>query len=365
MSFTSGTALKLTIFGSSHGELVGATLDGVPAGLKIDENYIRIWMKRRRPAQSFITTQRKEEDVVEIVSGVARGFTEGGTLTLLIRNKDAISSHYEELKNNPRPGHGDISLFYKYGEFRNYSGGGFLSGRMTAPLVAAGSIALSLLEKYGIKVVSYIDTIGPFKYTGDSPSTEEIPYSFITRFPDKELDQKAAELIGGMLKDGDSIGGAIKTVITGVPAGLGEPFFHSVESVLSASMFSIPGLKGVEFGDGFDFSEMRGSQANDEFAVEGGRIVTVTNHNGGILGGISNGMPLVLRVAMKPTSSIRKEQNTVNLEDMKASKISIKGRHDPCIAIRAVPVVQTMAAYALCDLMIQAQKIPRVLEKSD
>lgn len=365
MSFTTGTDLKLSIFGSSHGELVGATLDGVPAGLNIDMGYISRWMERRRPSQSYLTTQRKEEDSVDIVSGITGGVTDGGALTFFIRNRDAISAHYDELRNNPRPGHGDISLYYKYGEFRNYSGGGFLSGRMTAPLVAAGSVAVSLLERYGIKVISYIDSIGGVHYRGEAPRDPDYAYSFITRIPDKEKDREAAELVKGLLKDGDSTGGTVRTVIEGIPAGIGEPFFHSMESVISGVMFSIPGLKGIEFGEGFGFSGMKGSQSNDEFSLEDGRVITRTNHNGGILGGISNGMPLEFRVVMKPTSSIRKEQNTVNLETMSPSKIAVRGRHDPCIAIRAVPVIQAMAAYAVCDLLMQARKIPRVLVKSE
>lgn len=362
MSFTLGGTLKLTIFGSSHGNLVGATLDGLPAGLTVDTIFMKKWLERRRPAQSSFTTQRKEMDIPEIVSGVTDGFTDGGALTILIKNEDKISSHYDELREKPRPGHGDLTLFYKYGEHRNYRGGGFLSGRMTAPLVAVGSVALGLLNRQGVHVRSWIDRIGevslPLSFVPDS---DEGAYQFDTRIPDGSADSSAGELIKKLLKEGDSVGGSIRTQISGVPVGIGEPFFDSVESSISRLMFSIPGLKGIEFGSGFKFAEMNGSVANDAYTIAKDGIKTTSNNNGGILGGITNGMPIEFRVAMKPTSSIRKEQNTVNLSTGKADVLGVRGRHDPCIAIRAVPVVQTMASVALADLMLQAGKIPRVI----
>lgn len=362
MSFTLGKELRLTIFGSSHGTAVGATVDGLPAGLRINEDYIAKWMERRRPSQSELTTQRKEEDLVELISGVVDNFTDGGAVTVIIRNKDVISSHYEELKTNPRPGHGDISLYYKYGEFRNYSGGGFLSGRMTAPIVAVGSVLFPLLKTRGIDIISYIDSLGPISCDDcKPPSDPEKPYDFKSRIPDKNYDLNATEYIKSLSKNGDSTGASIKTIVNGVPEGIGEPFFDSVESDISRAMFSIPGLKGIEFGVGFSFSSMVGSQANDEFYFHGDKILTRTNRNGGILGGISTGMPIEFRVVMKPTSSIRRSQRTVNLATREPSEIIVKGRHDPCIAIRAVPVVQSMTAIVITDLMLRAQKIPRVL----
>lgn len=362
MSFTHGGTLKLTVFGSSHGNMVGTTLDGLPSGLPVDIDFMKKWLDRRKPAQSALTTQRKEMDAPEIVSGVTDGYTDGGAFTVLIRNEDKISSHYDELKNKPRPGHGDLTLFYKYGEHRNYRGGGFLSGRMTAPLVAVGSVAMGLVKRYGVNVCSWIDRIGnislPFDFT---PEDEESAYEFDTRIPDEAADRGAGELIRRLLKDGDSVGGSIKTRISGVPVGIGEPFFDSVESTISHLMFAIPGLKGIEFGAGFSFTGLKGSEANDPYTVGENGFKTTSNNNGGILGGITNGMPVEFRVVMKPTSSIKKEQKTVNLATGKPDVLGVRGRHDPCIAIRAVPVVQTIASVAVADLMLQAGKIPRVL----
>ncbi len=362
MAFVAGKAIKLTIFGSSHGDLVGCNLEGLPAGLKIDQENMQEWLNRRRPAQSEVTTQRKENDVAEIVAGTTDGFTDGSPLTILIRNQDKISAHYEELKKKPRPGHGDLTLFYKYGEHRNYRGGGFLSGRMTAPAVAAGAVAAQLLQKYHVSVVSYIDRIADVSASvRDDELLPDTAYGFKTRMPDPESDARADSLIKALMKDGDSIGGSIRTIVRNPPKGIGEPFFDSVESTLSRMMFSIPGLKGIEFGSGFSFAGLKGSEANDIYFLEDGRIATKSNHNGGILGGISNGMPIVFRVVMKPTSSIRKEQKTVNLETWKEDSLRIVGRHDPCIALRAVPVVQTLTSVVMADLMSQSQHIPRVI----
>ena len=363
MSFTTGLSLKFSIFGSSHGGGIGGSLDGFPAGFRLDEDRIKIWTERRKPGSSIYTSQRKEDDTIRMISGFTNGYTDGSPITFIIENKDSISKHYDYLKDNPRPGHGDITLFYKYGKYRNYKGGGFLSGRMTAPIVAAGSLALELLkEKFGMEIISWIDNIGGLYFGETVPEDSEDPYRFETRCRDLESDKLSRELLKEVISRGDSVGAGIRTVVTNVPEGLGEPFFDSVESSISKMLFSIPGLKGVEFGSGFSFQQMRGSTANDTFYVDGGRIKTRTNHNGGILGGISNGMPLDFRVVMKPTSSIHMEQKTVNIEKMEESTLMVTGRHDPCIAIRAVPVVQCSTAIALLDLMIQSQKIDRVLK---
>lgn len=362
MSFVAGSAIKLGIFGSSHGKVVGCTLEGLPSGFYVDENNVQKWLDRRRPGQSELTTQRKEKDVAEIVAGVTDGYTDGGPVTLLIHNQDKISSHYDELKNKPRPGHGDLTLLYKYGEHRNYKGGGFLSGRMTAPLVAAGAITLDLLGKSGMTVTSYIDRIGDVTLEVPERVGSEDAYNFKTRMPSEVSDNSARDLIMSLLSDGDSVGGSIATSVDGVPKGLGEPFFDSVESMVSRMMFSIPGLKAIEFGLGFGFAASRGSAANDTFYYDDGSIKTRSNNNGGITGGITNGMPVQFRIAMKPTSSIRKEQQTVNLESRENDVLTVKGRHDPCIAIRAVPVVQTLTSVVMADLMMQAQKIPRVFD---
>ena len=354
MSFTFKDALSLSIFGSSHGPYVGFTLSGIPAGLKIDSEEIDLWMSRRAPGKNILTTQRKESDQVELISGINDGFSDGGAITGIIRNMDVVSKTYSELKDRPRPGHGDISLYYKYGRFRNFQGGGFLSGRMTACLVGAGSIILSALRMRGIDILSYIDSMGEISIRDDRKITEMDIYSHETRMPDLEAHNKASSLIMDLIKNGDSTGASIKTIIKNCPPGLGEPFFDSFESVISHLMFSIPGLKGIEFGSGFGFTRLTGTHARDEFYIDEGKIRTMENHNGGILGGISSGMPIEFRVAMKPTSSIRATQNTVNLETMENDQINVKGRHDPCIAIRAVPVITCVSAIAVYDLILRS-----------
>lgn len=363
VAFSYGNALRLTVFGSSHGDLVGSILDGFPAGFKVDIEFMKKFLDRRRPAQSSLTTQRKEKDIPEIVSGITDGYTDGGPVVILIRNEDSISSHYDEMKYLPRPGHGDLTLYYKYGDHRNYRGGGFLSGRMTAPLVAACSITTNLIGKFDVSVNSYIDRIGDILY---HPGEDEVPrdeaYNFPSRIPDRSTDEKASDFIKKLMGEGDSTGGTIKTVVSGVPKGIGEPFFNSVESEMSHLMFSIPGVKGIEFGAGFSLASMKGSKANDIYFNDSGEIRTESNNNGGVLGGITNGMPVVFRVVMKPTSSIKKEQRTVNIATGKPDKLAVRGRHDPCIAIRAVPVVQTLASFVMADLMMQSGKIPRIVD---
>lgn len=354
MSFTFKDALSLSIFGSSHGSYIGFTLSGIPAGVKITSDEINLWMSRRAPGQSILTTQRKEADEVEIISGVNDGFSDGGAITGIIKNMDVISKTYSELRDRPRPGHGDISLYYKYGRFRNFQGGGFLSGRMTACLVGAGAIILSALKMRGIDILSYIDTMGDISIESEKKITENDIYSHETRMPDLDANNRASSLIMDLIKNGDSTGASIKTIIKNCPPGLGEPFFDSFESVISHLMFSIPGLKGIEFGSGFGFTKLKGTDSRDEFYMEEGKIRTRENHNGGILGGITNGMPIEFRVAMKPTSSIRESQNTVNLETMENDQITVKGRHDPCIAIRAVPVITCVSALAVYDLILRS-----------
>ncbi len=356
MSFIFKDSISLSIFGSSHGELVGCTLGGIPSGIKIDLALISRWMERRAPGKSSLTTQRKESDEVKIVSGVVDGYTDGGAITMLISNSDVISKHYDELRDNPRPGHGDISLFIKYGDHRNFSGGGFLSGRMTAPLVAAGSIALGILNDRGIEISSYLEQMGEIRCPGNQYVREEEIYRHETRMPDTTSDSRASEMLKKLASEGDSTGGIIGTHIMNVPPGIGEPLFDSVESVLSHLTFSIPGVKGIEFGSGFAMSSMKGSESNDPFEWKDGRFVSAKNHNGGILGGIAYGNPIYFRTAMKPTSSIRIEQDTINVRTHEHEKIVVKGRHDPCIAIRAVPVVNSAAALGILDLFLRSGK---------
>ncbi len=357
--FTVGNSLKLTIFGSSHGRYIGGTIDGIPAGTEINTDYISKWLSRRKPAQSVITTQRKEGDSLEIISGIKNNYTDGSPLTFLFKNEDYIDKHYDSLKFNPRPGHADLTMFYKYGEYRNYEGGGFFSGRMTLPLVVAGSIAMDILKGFNIKIISYIKSAGDIKIDDKNIEDEDYIYTFKTRMPDDEMDNKLYSKLTELIKNGDSLGAKIKTTVYNLPPGIGEPFFDSIESEISKAMFSIPGLKGIEFGSGFSLSEMTGSQANDEFYMDNNHIKTKTNHCGGILGGISDGMPVEFTVVMKPTSSIHKEQKTVNLETMKETTLEVKGRHDPFISFRAVPVVQTFTAFTVLDL-IMSQKIIKI-----
>ncbi|WMT51800.1 MAG: chorismate synthase [Ferroplasma sp.] len=355
--FSLGNEIRLTVFGSSHGPYIGGIVDGLPAGTEISREYIQKWLDRRRPGQSLITTQRNEEDAIEIISGSRNGFSDGSPFTFLFKNKDYIDKHYDELKNNPRPGHADLTMFYKYGDFRNYEGGGFFSGRMTLPLVAAGALAMSILDVYGIKIVTYIKSAGGISMKSEPPLEPEDVYAYRTRMPDKDMDELLYSRILKIIKEGDSLGSIIKTSVYNVPTGVGEPFFNSVESEISRAMFSIPGLKGVEFGAGFNLGGMRGSEANDEFYTDGKKIMTRTNNSGGVLGGITDGMPVEFSVVMKPTSSIRIPQKSVNIATMEPSEVRVTGRHDPFISFRAVPVIQTLTAFVILDLMASGRKL--------
>ncbi len=355
MSFTFKDRISISIFGSSHGSSVGCILDGIPAGFKVDENVVNLWMTRRAPGQSSLTTQRKETDNVEFISGINNSYTDGGPITMLIRNKDVIERHYDELRERPRPGHGDLSLFLKYGPFRNYSGGGFLSGRMTAPLVAAGSIAIQLLAEKDIQISSYLQSMGDIRIKEDRFYDDLEVYGTKSRIPDSVSDNKAEELIRHLQSQGDSTGGIVKTIVKNVPAGIGEPFFDSVESVISHLMFSVPGVKGIEFGDGFQLGRMNGSTSNDLFRMKDEKVKALSNHNGGILGGITYGNDIEFRTVFKPTSSIRKEQETVDIKNWNNTTVRVQGRHDPCIAIRAVPVVKCVTALSLLDLYLRRQ----------
>jgi len=318
MSDVWGNNIKITIFGESHGAAIGVVIDGLPAGIAVDSEFICSEMLRRAPGNDAFSTPRKEADEVEILSGVYNGNTTGAAVCGIIRNTDTRSKDYRP--NLIRPGHADFTAFVKYGGFADPRGGGHFSGRLTAPLVFAGAIAKLVLRERGISVAA----------RRLSPSDDEI------------LAAKA---------DGDSVGGAIECVILGVPAGVGAPIFGSVESKISAMMFSVPAVKAVEFGAGVEFAAMRGSEANDEFYIENGEIRTRTNHNGGVNGGISNGMPIEFRVTFKPTPSISKRQNTVDIELMEDSTVEISGRHDPCIVPRAVVVVEAAAALCVLDLI--------------
>lgn len=353
MKNTFGQSLSLTVFGESHGSAVGAVLNGLPAGLEVDKGFISEKLSLRRSSPD-ISTPRRETDEFKILSGVFDGKTTGTPICIVIENTDTHSSDYSLFKEVARPGHADFTAFVKYGGYGDYRGGGHFSGRLTAPVVAAGAIALSALKKKGINIGTHLLKCGGVEDAPFKNIPEELKLLENAPFP--TLDKKSGEAMIEKIKlakeNGDSVGGVLETAVTGVPAGVGEPWFDSLESVISHAMLSIPGVKGIEFGAGFFSAELLGSEMNDEFAVEDGRIITRTNNNGGINGGISNGMPLIFRCAVKPTPSIAKLQNTVNFKELKNTQLEIKGRHDPCIAHRARPVADALCAVALCDMLL-------------
>ena len=352
-----GNKFKVSIFGESHGKAIGIVLDGVPSGIELDFDYINIEMQRRVPGTNRISSPRKENDQYEIVSGVFNGKTTGTPLCVMIWNKNQHSKDYEALKDIMRPGHADYTGYVKYNGFNDYRGGGHFSGRLTAPIVFAGAIARQILEKKGITIGSHIksisriydDSFDPVNTTSDKLNTIR-QKKFAVINDDKGLNMERA--IIKAKEEKDSLGGIVETAILNLPTGIGAPFFDSVESRLSSIMFSIPGVKGVEFGAGFDIANMKGSEANDEYYIENNEIKTYTNNNGGILGGITNGMPVIFRTAIKPTPSIGKLQKTININKMTNTEVEIEGRHDPCIVPRAIPVVEAATAIAILDMII-------------
>ncbi len=350
MKHTFGHALTLTVFGESHGPEIGATLDGLAPGIAVDESYIRTALDARRPAGD-ISTPRKEPDNFRIVSGVYNGYTTGSALTILIPNTDVRSADYAAIADLPRPGHADLCAQFKYHGFQDVRGGGQFSGRITAVIVAAGAILRQALLAKGIRIATHIQSVGGIT---DAPLTEDaMAHLDGASFPTVSTEQADAmkAVIRQAREDGDSVGGTLETLITGVPAGVGEPYFDSMESVLAHILFSIPAVKGVAFGDGFGLANMRGSQANDAIILQGDGIATKTNHCGGICGGITNGMPLRITCAVKPTPSIAKEQTTVSLSSMEERTVSVKGRHDGAVVHRAGAVVDAACAVVLADML--------------
>jgi len=348
-----GARYRTTIFGTSHGPFVGCTIEGLRSDTRVDTAFVQAQLDRRRPGQSLVTSQRKESDRVEFSEGIADGLATGEPIVALIRNEDVQSKSYSAVARVPRPGHGDFAAAMKYGGKSDLRGGGQLSGRMTAPLVVSGAIARQVLEPRGVRFYAHAAQIG--RVTAQPVSLQQIEANVernAVRCADVEAADRMIEEIEAARKDRDSVGGIIEAVVTGLPPGVGEPFFESIESALAHLLFSIPAVKGVDFGAGFRAASMRGSEHNDPFAVEAGRVVTETNHAGGILGGITNGMPITFRVAIKPTASIAKPQRSVDLGTMKPTEIVVTGRHDPCIVPRAVPVVENAAAMAILDLML-------------
>lgn len=355
MSSQTGKKLKIQIFGESHGEAVGVVIDGLPAGIKIDFDKLNTFMKRRAPG-GRLATPRKEEDKPRFISGVFNGVTTGFPVCAMIENTNTRSGDYK-FKDTPRPSHADFTAAIKYGGFADMRGSGHFSGRLTAPICIAGGIAKQILAQKGIYVGAHLKSVGmaqdesfpmmPTKEDFDTLMKKELPV-----ISDDALDLmiKEIELARDEL---DSVGGVIECCVIGVPAGLGDPMFDGIENRLAYNLFAVPAVKGVEFGLGFKSSALKGSENNDEFTVEGGRIVTKTNNCGGILGGITNGMPIVLRAAMKPTPSIGRKQTTVNTETGETVSLEIKGRHDPCVAVRAVPVIEAVTALTLLDIIME------------
>ncbi len=352
MKNTFGNALSVTIFGESHGAAVGAVIDGLAPGIRIDSEYINRKLEQRRPSGK-ISTARVEKDNYSIISGVFDGYTTGTPLTVIIPNENTKSKDYRELKSLPRPGHADYTADCKYHGFQDYRGGGHFSGRVTAALVAAGAIISGALEELGIKIGTHISELHGIADRSFTDIPKDIELLSKKSFPvlSDESEMKMREEIENAASCKDSVGGILESVIFGVPAGVGEPWFDSVESVISHILFSVGAVKGVEFGDGFGFAKLFGSEANDPIRTDGEKIYTQTNRNGGINGGITNGMPIVVRCAVKPTPSIYKLQNTVNTAEMKNAELKIEGRHDPAVIHRARAVVDAALAIATGDLL--------------
>ena len=339
-----GKLFKITTWGESHGRGLGVVIEGCPAGLPIKESEIQLELNRRRTGQSKVTTTRKEGDQIQIMSGVFKGKTTGTPISLLVENEEADSSKYELIKDLYRPGHADYTYDMKYG-FRDYRGGGRSSARETVGRVAAGAIAKKLLTRERIKIIGFTRQVG--KHIAKNIDYKEIENN-IVRCPDNKIAEKMINSIMRARKKGDSLGGVVEVIAQGVPAGLGEPVFDRLDADLAKAVMSMPAVKGVEIGVGFQSAIMTGSECNDVFVMKNKKVVTATNNAGGILGGISNGMDIIVRLVVKPTSSINKAQDTVTQQGKKA-KIRVEGRHDPCVAPRAVPIAEAMVAITLID----------------
>ncbi len=360
MSSTWGKNIKISIFGESHGKAIGVTIDGLPSGIKIDFGKINSFMKERAPGRTPWSTPRKEEDNVDIISGYNNGYTTGTPLTGLIYSTDTRSQDYDNTKYIVRPSHADYTGNIRYKGYNIIAGGGHFSGRLTAPLAFAGAIAIQILEIKGISVNARIYSIGNIKddaidYCKDFSFEQIADNNFPT--VSETAKEKMIDYILECKKQKDSVGGIIEVIINSLPAGIGSPIFDNLESNIASVLFAIPGVKGVEFGAGFAIAGQKGSEANDAFDIKDEKIITTSNSNGGILGGISNGMPLVARCAIKPTPSIAREQNSVDIKSNSKEKLEIKGRHDPCIVPRAIPVVKAAAALAILDTYFEQNEI--------
>ena len=353
MSSTYGESLKLSIFGQSHGAAIGMTLDGIPAGLPVDAEALQAFLNRRAPGQNDWSTPRREEDRPEFLSGILDGHTCGAPIAAVIRNTNTRSGDYANLKDAPRPGHADYTAQVKYGGYQDAAGGGHFSGRLTAPLCIAGGLCKQWLEAKGIRIGAHLAAVAGVRDRAFDPMAPELS-AINADFPvlDPEVGEKMRLAVAEARKEADSVGGIIECAVTGLPVGLGEPMFGGMESRIAQIVYGIPAVKGVEFGAGFGTADLRGSENNDSYTVENGTVRTLSNRSGGILGGITNGMPLIFRAAIKPTPSIGAQQQSVSLSQGAEQPLAVKGRHDPCIAPRAVPVVEAAAAIAVFDAIL-------------
>jgi chorismate synthase len=358
-----GKEFVVTCFGESHGRCVGAVIDGCPAGLPLTEEDIQNELDKRLPPNQEIVSARREPDTVEVLSGTFEGFTTGAPICALVWNKEAASGDYDSIKYKPRPGHVDYPARVKYMGFNDYRGGGRFSGRLTVAYIIAGAVAKKLLEVFGVEVLAYTTAIGDVDLQA-TLSLEDVmmnTYANSVRCPDPDVVEKMEETILKAKKEGDSVGGLVECVAFNLPVGVGEPIFDSLDADIAKMLFDVPAVKGVEFGVGFEAAKMKGSENNDRYGMCDDDVELLSNNAGGILGGLSSGAPLVVRVAVKPTSSIMKEQKTVDLSTMEDATIQVEGRHDPCVVPKAVPVVEASVATVLVDHLIRGGFIPKVL----
>lgn len=356
MSSTYGDKIKISVFGESHGNGIGVVIDGLPAGVKIDMDKVLVQMSRRAPGKDKTATPRKEKDLPKVLSGMLDDTLTGAPLCAVIENTNTKSGDYSNLLACPRPGHSDYTAFIKYNASNDIRGGGHFSGRLTAPIVFAGAICRQILEAKGISIAAHINSIGTaYDKSFDPVSIDDELIKKLNNSSFALIDESVEKAMRAQVEDArlslDSIGGTIECAVTGIEAGLGEPMFDGVEGVIAKAVFGVPAIKGIEFGKGFELTQMRGSQSNDPFCYENGKVVTETNNCGGILGGITNGMPVIFRAAVKPTPSIAQKQRTVDLQKKENAELEIHGRHDPCIVPRAVPVIEAVTAIAIINLM--------------
>lgn len=356
MSSTYGERIKISVFGESHGNGIGVVVDGLPAGVKIDMDKVLVQMARRAPGKDRTATPRLEKDFPNVLSGMLDDTLTGAPLCAVIENTNTRSGDYSNLLSCPRPGHSDYAAFVKYNGANDIKGGGHFSGRITAPIVFAGAVCRQLLEQKGIKIAAHIASIGSVEDERFNPV--EIEDELIERLNlssfaliDGSTEEKMCDEVEKARTSLDSVGGTIECAVTGIGAGFGNPMFDGVEGVIAKAVFGVPAIKGIEFGKGFELSKMRGSQSNDPFRYKDGRVVTETNNMGGILGGITNGMPIIFRAAVKPTPSIAQKQKTVDLQKKENAELEVHGRHDPCIVPRAVPVIEAVTAIAVINML--------------